>query len=159
MAIVMRLAKPSDLSDIIRMLVKANLNTSGVEQHLERFIVVEVQPNAATMNKRIIGTAGIERWGKDGLLRSFVMESESWNAQVGLDLIKVVMSLARNEQLECLYLMTSSSQPFFTYLGFQQVGWDQVPDDVKQSSHFESYNPENAAIMVYHFAGQAKIST
>lgn len=156
MAIIMRLAKPSDQANIVRLLAKAGLSTLGVDKHLERFIVVEIQPNASAMNKKIVGTAGMEYWGKDGLLRSFVMESESWNAQVGLDLVKVVMALARSEKLERLYLLTNKSQPFFSYLGFREIEWNEVPEHIKQSSHFESYSPEAAAVMVYRITGQTE---
>jgi amino-acid N-acetyltransferase len=147
-AIIIRLAKPSDLLDIKRLLVKANVNSEGIDKHLERFIVVENQINNRTADKRIIGTAGMECWGKDGLLRSLVMESESWTAQVGMDLVKVIMALARNEKLERLFLLTASSESFFSHLGFTEIDWDEVPAHVKESTQFDSYSSELATVMV-----------
>jgi amino-acid N-acetyltransferase len=147
-AIIIRFARRSDQSDIERLLAKANLNTAGIDKHLDRFIVVENEINNRTRDKKMVGTAGIECWGKDGLLRSLVMESESWNAQVGMDLVKVIMALAKKENLERLFLMTSSSESFFSYLGFNAIDWNDVPTHVKESTQFESYSPETATVMV-----------
>jgi amino-acid N-acetyltransferase len=149
LGIIIRLAKPNDLPEIQKMLSKANLNDSDIDKHLDHFVVVEVERNQRTHSRKIVGTAGIEKWKDDGLLRSFVMDSESWNAQVGLDLIKVIMALARSSQMRRLYLMTSSSEPLFSYLGFEPMDRGDVPDHIKQSSHYQAYDPINTKVMVY----------
>ncbi|MBO8172027.1 MAG: GNAT family N-acetyltransferase [Bacillaceae bacterium] len=146
MSIVVRLATQDDLETIRGLLRKGRLNTEGIDEHLDHFLVVE-----DVNHQKIVGTAGMEIWGKHGLLRSLAMASESWNARVGLELVRIMLNFARKKQVQDLYLITASSYEFFQNLGFQPIGLEQVPDSLKTSSHFKQYQPEWMRIMVYHF--------
>lgn len=156
MAIFIRLARKQDVDEIKALLNKAQLHTDGVEQHLSRFVVVEHETDDPVDARKIVGTAGIERHGDDGLLRSWVMESETWNAQVGLDLIRVMIALARNEKLQRLFLLTTGSQPFFEFLGFSSVDWGAMPLSIQQAPHVQSYSSEIAIAMALELKTKTK---
>ena len=91
MGIVIRIATEKDLLPIQHLLAKASLSERGIEQNIENFLVVE------DPDKKIIGTVGIEPIGKDGLLRSLVMASESWNAKIGLNFIELEVSYGKQK--------------------------------------------------------------
>ncbi len=133
MGIVIRIATEKDLLPIQHLLAKANLSERGIEQNIDNFLVVE------DPEKKVIGTVGIEPIGNDGLLRSLVMLSESWNAKVGLDFIELAVAYGKQKGYEKLYLLTNSSLPFFEYIGFRILEENQIPDHLKASEHFAQY--------------------
>ncbi|MFN7252081.1 MAG: GNAT family N-acetyltransferase [Anaerobacillus sp.] len=133
MGIVIRIATEKDLLPIQHLLAKANLSERGIEDNIDNFLVVE------DPDKKIIGTVGIEPIENDGLLRSLVMSSESWNAKIGLDFIELAVAYGKQKGYETLYLLTNSSMPFFEYIGFKILEENEIPEHLKLSEHFAQY--------------------
>ena len=133
MGVVIRIATDKDLLQIQHILVKAGLSKEGIEQNIDNFLV------ACTADKKIVGTVGIEPLGRDGLLRSLVLTSETWNAKIGLDFIELAVAYGKQKGYETLYLLTNSSFPFFEYIGFQVVEETKIPEHIRDSEHFQQY--------------------
>lgn len=133
MGIVIRIASENDLLPIQYLLAKAGLSKQGIEQNIDNFLV------ACAPNKKIIGTVGIEPLGADGLLRSLVISSESWNAKIGLNFIELAVAYGKQKGYQKLYLLTNTSLPFFEYVGFQILNETEIPENVKTSDHFSQY--------------------
>lgn len=133
MSIVIRIAENKDLLPIQRLVAKAGLVEKGIEKQINNFLVVE---NA---KKEIVGTVGIEKLGEDGLLRSLVIKSENWNGKIGLEFVEIALAFAKQKGVKSLYLLTNSSLPFFEYLGFSILESEDIPEHVKNSSHFSQY--------------------
>lgn len=133
MSIVIRIAEEKDLLPVQRLVAKAGLSDQGIEHQINDFLVVENE------KKQIIGTVGIERLGLDGLLRSLVMASESWNAKIGLNFLELALAFAKQRGVKTLYLLTNSSIPFFEHIGFEEVKEEEIPEHLKKTSHFEQY--------------------
>jgi len=145
MNIVIRMATIRDLDAITVLIEQAGLNQAGIEENLNQFLIAE---NIEEEPARIVGVAGIEIKEDNGFLRSFVMESESWNAYVGLDFIVTVLGYAKQQGCKNLYLLTNPlSEPFFKHLGFQHVDLSNVPTSVINSSHFKRSYKQNVLIM------------
>lgn len=140
-----RKATTADVEWIISLLRNANINDRGVDKHLHRFLVVE---DPAQSNSRV-GTVGLEVYGEQGLLRSFVMESESWNATAGLQLIGVVLAYTGRLGLRNIYLLTGMAQTIFEHFGFREVDWEKVPADIRRSDHAFRAKREGGVAMVY----------
>ncbi|MDR6225497.1 GNAT family N-acetyltransferase [Desmospora profundinema] len=139
-----RKATVKDADWITSLLRNAQINDQGVDEHLEQFLVVEDSREPGTR----IGTVGLEIYRNKGLLRSFVMESGSWNATTGLELIGVVLAHARRLELDEVYLMTSIAQPIFEHFGFVLVDWETIPVEIRQSDHARRAKAEGGVAMV-----------
>jgi amino-acid N-acetyltransferase len=133
MGIVIRIATEKDLLPIQHLLAKANLSERGIEQNIDNFLVVEDE------EKKVIGTVGIEPIDKDGLLRSLVLSSESWNAKIGLNFIELAVAYGKQKGYKNLYLLTNSTLPFFEYIGFRILAENEIPEHLKTSEHFSQY--------------------
>jgi len=133
MGIVIRIASENDLLPIQLLLAKAGLSKLGIEQNIDNFLV------ACAPDKQIIGTVGIEPLGKDGLLRSLVLRSESWNAKIGLNFIELAVAYGKQKGYQTLYILTNSSASFFEDIGFQVIADTELPEHVKRSAHFSQY--------------------
>lgn len=142
LSIIIRIAEEKDLLPIQRLVAKAGLDQSGIEQQVKNFLVVENEW------REIVGTIGIEQLGNgDGLLRSFVMKSENWNGKIGLEFLEITIAYAKQKNLQKLYLLTNQSIPFFEYLGFSIV--EEIPLVIKNSQHFHNYVEGVTKIMCY----------
>ncbi|WNF37272.1 GNAT family N-acetyltransferase [Bacillaceae bacterium IKA-2] len=133
MGIIIRIATEKDLLPIQHLLAKAGSSKQGIEQNIDNFLV------ACAPDKKIIGTVGIEPLGKDGLLRSLVLSSESWNAKIGLNFIELAVAFGKQKGFQKLYLLTNTSLPFFEYVGFKIMDEAEIPECVKASKHFSQY--------------------
>ncbi|OYD07998.1 GNAT family N-acetyltransferase [Paludifilum halophilum] len=142
-----RKATAEDIESITHLLRTAGTNDEGVDKHLDHFLIVEdprVQP------PRIVGTAGIEIYGNRGLLRSFVMKTDSWNAKVALELIGVILAHTGRSGLKEVYLMAGIAQHIFEHFGFRSVEWEDLPESIRRSDHIQKMEKEAAGRpMVY----------
>lgn len=153
MMFTVRRARSEDLEAITKLLRSAGTNEQGVDEHVHHFLVIEdpsVQP------PRFVGTAGLERYGEKGLLRSFVMESDSWNAKVGLELIQVVLGHAHQAGLQEVYLLAGIAHNIFEHLGFIRVDWRELPEGIRQSDHLRQMEGKNTVPMMYRYTEEGR---
>ncbi|MBA4495943.1 GNAT family N-acetyltransferase [Paenactinomyces guangxiensis] len=144
---VIRRAAKRDIFQVRKLLNEAGLNDRGVDKHLEHFFVVE-SPGENGSAARITGAVGMEVYRPCGLLRSFVLERASWNPKVGLQLIQILLAYAGHLQLSHVYLLAGASASFFEQIGFAEVPFADLPEDISGSEHLEHTGP-NGTPMVY----------
>ncbi|PTX62500.1 amino-acid N-acetyltransferase [Melghirimyces profundicolus] len=138
-----RRANHSDRETIVRLLRQAGLSADGTDAHLENFLIVE-----DPVSRRELGTVGLEIYGDRGLLRSFVMESDAWNAKTGMELIAVVLTYARKTGLKEVYLMAGITASIFEHFGFEPVDWEELPEEIRHSAHKREVEPGEGVPMV-----------
>ena len=124
-----------------RKLLKDNgLPFSDIEnESIQLFSIAQENQN--------IGIIGFEKYGKSGLLRSFVIEeqyrSKGIGAQVLSDFEKLVSELGITE----LYLLTTTADVFFTRNGFEVFDRNAVPQLIANTTEFDSICPASAVCM------------
>lgn len=148
MSILIRRAEAQDIPIIEGLLQGANVNPGGVADHITNFLLVEVD-HGEDRAKEAVGTVGLEIYeGKYGVMRSLVMKNDSWNAQVGLELIRLFLAFAETTGIQELYLLTKSTAAFFIHMGFSTAAPESIPSSVAQSPHFAAYANANVTAMV-----------
>lgn len=143
-----RPARPADLKAIGELLEAADLPTVGVVDHLPGFVVAEAAG-------RLVGLAGLEVHGDDGLLRSVVVDSAVRGHGLGAKLTERVLDAARAAEVRRVYLLTTTAEDYFPRHGFRRIGRDDASPDVKRSVEFREACPESAVAMVLDLAGAA----
>lgn len=136
-----RPARPADLEAIGELLAGAELPTAGVADHLSGFMVAEVAG-------QLVGLAGLEVHGDDGLLRSVVVDPAFRGNGLGARLTERVLDAARAARLGRLYLLTTTAEDFFPRHGFRRIQRDDASPDVKRSVEFREACPASAVTMV-----------
>lgn len=131
MSIVVRRAEAKDLLSIQYLIAKAGLRENGIEQNLKGFLVVLNEEN------QLIGTVGIEQYERDGLLRSLVLDSNIWNAQLTLEFLHLVLQYAKEQELDKIYLCSKGTNTLFQQLGFREVKEKEVPEAIQASAHYQ----------------------
>lgn len=141
---VVRAATRQDLPSIVKLLEKGKLNATGIEQHLENFLVVEqLDPS------QIVGTAGLEMCDeRRGLLRSLAVDSAYLQADAMMELARILLAFAIQKGVRELYLVTRSPS-FFDFFGFEAIEQADAPELIQQSAHFQQAKTDLSTVMVY----------
>ena len=96
---------------------------------------------------RIVGVAGLETRGRQGLLRSVAVDKDHRRAGVGTSLVRHVISEARVKKMSEVYLITETAPLFFEKLGFSSIDRSQVSGNVLDSVEFKEACSETAPVM------------
>ena len=139
-----RAATPEDLPRIRSLLADAELPLQGLEDQFGPGYAVAVEDD------RVIGAAGIERYGRWGLLRSVVTDPDWRGKGVGETLTRNRLAWAETEGLEGVYLLTTSAASYFPRLGFATVDRDELPLEIRESTEFTIACPASAVAMRCH---------
>ena len=134
-------ATPGDLEAIQSLLLKCDLPTADVGEHIDNFLV-------AKQNGKIIGTVGLEVEKKAGLLRSLAVEESFRNKGVGKSLYQELITNARRDGLAEISLLTTTAEDYFSRLGFQKVASEEIPAYVKNTKEYKLFCPSNAVCML-----------
>jgi len=95
----------------------------------------------------LLGVAGLERYGGDGLLRSLVVAPAARRSGTGAALVAAVEQRAAALGLGALYLLTESAMAFFAARGYERVPRESVPAAVRGSEQFRLHCPASAVCL------------
>jgi amino-acid N-acetyltransferase len=126
----MRQVTATDLPQISRFLEENGLPTIGVEKFFENFLV------ALDQSGSWVGIAGLEVYGKSGLLRSVAVDKQFRGMGHGRTLVNTVLANARKKGIETVYLLTDDAEDYFKGLGFQVVSRKDIDEAVRASPEF-----------------------
>lgn len=139
--VILRSARPEDYTTVVALLESARLPVAGVDEWFTRFIVAED-------DGRIVGVAGLEVYGTDGLLRS-VAVADAWRGHgLGSALTNEVLRAATRDGITAVYLLTQTAETFFPRYGFRRITREEASDAVKASLEFRELCPVSSAVMV-----------
>jgi len=125
-----RHAMKGDLAEISRFLEENGLPTSGVDKCVENFVI------AQDKNGSWVGIAGLEVYGKGGLLRSVAVDGRFRGMGQGRALVNAVLRNAKSKGVETVYLLTDNAESYFGGFGFEVVDRKDVDEGVKASVEF-----------------------
>ena len=137
----LRMASRADLPSVETMLGAADLPVAGVAEFIDGFVVAEVDGD-------LVGVAGLESHGEDGVLRSVVVSPSFRGRGLGARLTERVLEAARAVGLRRLYLLTTTAEAYFPRHGFRRIERADASEAVQQSVEFREACPASAVSMV-----------
>jgi protein-tyrosine-phosphatase/N-acetylglutamate synthase-like GNAT family acetyltransferase len=136
-------ASADDRGAIERLLVGAKLPVDGLSaQFPAGYAVVRGGGGGA-----IVGVAGLEVFGRSGLLRSVVIEPFARGTGVGRALVADRLAAARLAGLDGVYLLTTTAADYFARHGFVAVERAALPGELAASSELGASACASAAAM------------
>ena len=139
--IVLRDANGVDLPAASALLTLCKLALSRVGRQFGPNFVV------ATAGSQLVGLAGVERYGSDGLFRSAAVHPD-WRAiGLGRRVTENRISWARGEGIGCLFLLTETAEAYWPRFGFEPIERDGAPADVMASEEWAHGCPASAVAM------------
>ncbi len=97
--------------------------------------------------EKLVGSYGLEVFGRSALLRSVVLAPSKKGIGLGSKLITHSRRKARENQIENLYLLTTTAKNFFEREGFREIQRTKVPESIGNTVEFKSFCPDSATCM------------
>ncbi|WP_135365484.1 arsenic resistance N-acetyltransferase ArsN2 [Halosimplex halophilum] len=94
-----------------------------------------------------VGVGGLERHGRDGLLRSVAVEPEHRGAGYGAAIVDGLEREASDAGVDRLFLLTTTASDFFAGLGYESVEREDVPAAIRATEQFAELCPASATVM------------
>jgi len=142
-----RQAASRDLPPARRLLTETGLPVDGLEDQFEDGCAVAVAPGLGGRDC-VVGLAGLETYGRHGLLRSVVVDPAWRGRGIASALVKDRLERARAAGLEAVWLLTDTAPGYFSRFGFVKTDRDKAPADLERSPEFSGACPRTATLMV-----------
>lgn len=120
-------ADNNDLPQVENLLVSSGLPVEGVAGSLNNFLV-------AVNKQTLVGVIGMERYGKDILLRSLVVDSAYRKGGIGSALVGEALDQAKMLGGHNIYLLTETARSYMKRWGFQEIARELIPDEILNKS-------------------------
>ena len=133
-------ASRKDLSAVRAILTSNGLPVEDVGEHIEHFTLAKDGPT-------LLGVAGVEPLGDDGLLRSVCVSSDHRNRGIAGELCRRVESHSRDVGLKRLFLLTETANEYFERRGYTVCPRESVPPAVRDTAEFHSLCPSTAVCL------------
>src|SRR6478736_3462306 len=99
---------------------------------------------ACLSNGDVIGTGGLESFRDYALLRSISIKKDLQKTGLGKFIVCELEKMARQNGVNCLYLLTTTAAGFFTKQGYETIGRETVPVEIRNTTEFSSICPSTA---------------
>ncbi len=139
----LRPARSSDLPVVERLLAHLSLPVDGLSDQFPAAYVVAERDGA------VLGLAGLERHGDDGLLRSVAVEPSLQRTGLGSVLVDERLAEARKLGLQSVSLLTTTARGYFLAKGFVAAPRERVSAALASSVEFREACPSSAAHLVW----------
>jgi amino-acid N-acetyltransferase len=133
-------AHTSDLPEVLTLLERHHLPLDGVSEHVASMVV-------ARDHGKVAGVAATELYADSALLRSVAVDPLLQGRGIGHQLTEAVLGIAREHDLNTIFLLTTTAEDFFRRFGFEQISRSDVPATVQASVEFQSACPASAIVM------------
>ena len=132
--------KAGELDAVLELLARLKLPDAGLAEHAGTTLV-------ARRDGAVVGSAALEVYGREALLRSVGVDLAFRGSGLGQRLTQAALALAGRLGLSRVYLLTESAERFFPKFGFRTVARQRVPEAVQQSVEFKAACPASAVAM------------
>ena len=134
-------ARPHDLRGALDLLGRSELTEQDVAEGWGHYFVVREDDG------RVVGVAGLEIHGVDGLLRSVAVDPDYRGQGIAASLVEAAMERARQVRLRAVYLLTTTARDYFARRAFADCPREQAPAGIRESWEYRSGCPSTAAFM------------
>lgn len=138
---VVRLARADDRGEVGALLRGARLGVEDLDTAFPGGYVV------AESGGRVVGVAGIERYGPHALLRSVAVAEVLRGSGVGEALVRDRLAAAEADGAQDVWLLTTTAERWFPRFGFVHAERAMVPAPLQASAEVSHACPASAAVL------------
>jgi len=134
-------ARPHDLRGALDLLGRSELTEQDVAERWGHYFVVREDDG------RVVGVAGLEIHGEDGLLRSVAVDPDYRGQGLAASLVEAAIERAKRVELRSVYLLTTTARDYFARRGFADCPREEAHAAIRESWEFRTGCPSTAAFM------------
>lgn len=127
----------SEITSIKKLLHSVGLPDSDLENAPVHFVGIRE-------NNEIIASGALEIYGKNAVLRSVAVKKDFQKSGFGKQIVGFLEQKAGEQEIEKLFLLTTTAESFFKKLKYHTIQRDLCPDVIKTSEQFKSVCPYTA---------------
>ncbi len=135
-----RPACAADVPAILGLLREAELPCEDAAEHVGAFLVGERAGH-------LVGTAGLELYGEQVLVRSLALAAPLRRRGLGAALCDTLLGEARRRGARDAYLLTTTASGFFAGQGFRPLERELAPPAIRATREFRELCPASAVLM------------
>lgn len=135
-----RKARLTDIPQIELLLALTNLHNQDVAKSIDHCIV-------SILGNEIVGTAALECVGENALLKSFAVHPEHQGKNIGRAMFLQTLPIAYKNNVERLFLLTTTAKFYFSKLNFKIFDRNDVPGAIAETNEFKLLCPASATCM------------
>ncbi|WP_031526395.1 arsenic resistance N-acetyltransferase ArsN2 [Dyadobacter crusticola] len=133
-------AKPAEKESVVSLLKEVGLLTEDLPKGLPNFLL-------AKEGGALVGVAGLELFGSIGLLRSVAISPAHQGKGIADRMVAQLLAGADQQELQAVYLITTTADRYFDRYSFTAVDREQVPEAIQQTRQFSGLCPSSAVVM------------
>ena len=133
------------IPEVVAFLTANRLPEAGLADHATDLLV-------ARQRSGIVGSAALEVYGGDALLRSVAVDPAFRGTGLGQRLTRAALDRARGRGATRVFLLTETAAAFFPKFGFTAIDRSSVPESIRGTVEFASACPAAARVMVLELA-------
>ena len=138
--ISIRVGTPVDDPKVRAFLEAAGLPAADVETGRQDYLLAEEIG-------RLVGTIGLERVARDGLIRSLAVTPRRRGQGLAARLDEAAVELARSRGVNTLYLLTTTAEDYAARRGYERIPRTDVPPGILSLPQFSALCPATAVCM------------
>lgn len=132
-----RRATEAELDQVEALLDANDLPSADVRAKPDCFFVADAGAD-------VVGVGGVEIHGTHGLLRSVAVAASDRGRGYGSAICDELENHARREEVETLFLLTTTAASFFRERGFAEIARDEAPTSIQHTTQFVDLCPASA---------------
>ena len=133
-------ARTEEKELLISLLKEADLLTEDLPEGQSNFLL-------AKEGDELVGVAGLELFGSVGLLRSVAVSPAHQGQGIAGRMVEQLLAGADEQEVQAVYLITTTADHYFNRYGFKAVDRQQVPEAIQQTRQFSGLCPSSAVVM------------
>ncbi|CAG5074591.1 hypothetical protein DYBT9623_05278 [Dyadobacter sp. CECT 9623] len=133
-------AVPADKEVVTSLLKEADLLTEDLPAGLPDFLLAREEGSP-------VGVAGMELYEEVALLRSIAVSPDRQGKGIARKLVEQLLAGADKQEVQAVYLITTTADHYFDRYGFAVVNREQVPEAIQQTRQFSGLCPTSAVVM------------
>lgn len=133
-------AGPADRELVTSLLKEADLLTDDLPASMSNFLLAREEGAP-------VGVAGMELYSEVALLRSIAVSPDHQCKGIARELVEQLLAGADMQEVQAVYLITTTAEHYFNRYGFAVVNREQVPEAIQQTRQFSGLCPSSAVVM------------
>ena len=136
----MQIIKQPKLDEVIKLLEDNDLPCTDItKENLEHFF-------GYYKNEVLEGIVGLEIYNNIALLRSLSV-SQNKSTGIGSRLLEYVNNYSKKNNIDTLYLLTTTAHKYFLKKGFEVEDKNKAPKSIQKTEEFTSICPSSSIFM------------
>jgi amino-acid N-acetyltransferase len=132
-------ATEKERQDVFTLLKEQGLPVSDITEETLLYLLLE--------EGKMIGTSGLDIFDDCALLRSVCVVKEAQGKGYGKFLNEEIEHFAKARGINCIYLITTTAEKFFSHQGYSTIDRTTAPESIKQTEQFLGLCPSSAIVM------------